>query len=845
MGVLQKIKKQNLAFLLTLVSFGFSEPLAFPEALGFGATVTGGREGSVYHVTNLNDSGTGSFRDAVSAPNRIVIFDVGGIINIQSAVSIKSNITILGQTAPGEGIAIHGGKLSTGKQSNIIIRYLRIRPGDKTASNKDDGLNLYNSKNVIIDHCSVEFAPWNNFGGSSTSADYRITGVTVQNTLIANPIYQQFGAHIESVDGTWAWYYNAFINSHNRNPLDKINSIFVNNIHYNYEAGYTTHTSTNFKHDIINNYFVYGPKGKNTWFQVDKNQTIHAKGNMVDNNRDGKLNGGNTNIYYYQGAGTEIDEPWSELTKNGPILSAASAWRYVNSQSGVLPYDDIDSLIWYQASTLGKAGGKDASGTLYTAVNQTGLPNDGWGYVEAGKAMPDTDKDGIPDYFEEAMGYNVSKDDAMEKAPDGYTYIEKYANWLGAMHTEVLQNGSTTFDLRTITKGFKDVSPTYTVSAVSGGKVRLAKDGYSAVFVPDANFKGLAAFQYTVKGNDDTEYTGRVEVLVKKSNLTTGPSISYVSGNESQNIVLGNAIENVVYKYNSCGGAKVSGLPSGVAFQLNTKDSTITISGKPTTAGVFDYTVSTTEDGGKSNSVSGKITVNKNASYVEAPETFGSLVNAAYPTDGLGVYEDKNRDWIDSGYFNFTNSKESYGVWELYSAKTHKTASLNLRYASGSADKINRYMELFINDESYGIVEFPPTENWITWDSVTVQIALVQGLNKLKLVAVDENSGPNLDEFQFDAEGVSMNESEIVYEKEETGIHASTVPFKNPAFAHFDFENGILESTRSGIATIAVYHLNGRLVAKTSKRVQAGVTYFNLKRSDLPKTIYKVRLLFK
>ena len=489
-----------------------AEPLAFPEAMGFGANATGGRAGTVYHVTNLNDSGEGSFRDAVSQGNRIVVFDVGGIINIKTAVSIKSNITIAGQTAPGEGIAIHGGKLSTGKQSNIIIRYLRIRPGENTASQKDDALNLYDSKNIIVDHCSVELAPWNNFGGSSDNADYRITGVTVQNSLIANPIYQQFGAHIESVDGTWSWYYNAFINSHNRNPLAKINDIFVNNVLYNFEAGYTTHTSTKFKHDVVNNYFVYGPAGKNEWFQVDKNQSFYASGNMIDNNRDGILNGTTSNIYWYQGEGTILDKPWSELTTKGPMLSAATAWRYVNSQSGVLPYDDIDSLIWHQASTLGKEG------KLVKSVAEMGLKtNNGWGEVIAGKAATDSDKDGMPDYFEEAMGYDTAKDDAMTKESDGYVRIEKYINWLGAMHAQVAGNGTLDFDLRTITRGFQEVKPSYTVSAAENGSVKLQKDGYTARFTPDKNFNGLASFKYTVKGNDNTEYTGRVEVLVEKS----------------------------------------------------------------------------------------------------------------------------------------------------------------------------------------------------------------------------------------------------------------------------------------------------------------------------------------
>ncbi len=495
-----------------------AEPLAFPEALGFGANVTGGRAGTVYHVTNLNDDGKGSFRDAVSQGNRIVVFDVGGIINIKTAVSIKSNITIAGQTAPGEGIAIHGGKLSTGKQSNIIIRYLRIRPGENTASTKDDALNLYDAKNVIVDHCSVELAPWNNFGGSSDNADYRVTGITVQNSLIANPIGQQFGAHIESIDGTWAWYYNAFVNTHNRNPLDKINDIFVNNILYNFEAGYTTHTSAKFKHDIVNNYFVYGPEGKNEWFQVDKNQSIYANGNLIDKNRDGVLNGGPTSIYYYQGPGEELKNPWNELTTKGPMMSAASAWRYVTSQSGVLPYDDIDSLIWHQVGTLGKEG------ALVKSVGAMGLKtNNGWGEVIAGKPATDSDKDGMPDYFEEAMGYDTAKDDAMTKESDGYVRIEKYINWLGAMHAQVAGNGTLDFDLRTITRGFQSVKPTYSVSTAENGSVELQKDGYTARFTPDKDFKGLASFKYTVKGNDNTEYTGRVEILVEKSTNASEP----------------------------------------------------------------------------------------------------------------------------------------------------------------------------------------------------------------------------------------------------------------------------------------------------------------------------------
>src|SRR4051794_16483664 len=97
---------------------------AFPGAEGFGAAVTGGRGGAVYHVINLNDSGQGSFRDAVSQPNRTVVFDVGGVIRMASNISVSNNITIAGQTAPGEGICLYGNQVTFSNRDNIIVRYL-------------------------------------------------------------------------------------------------------------------------------------------------------------------------------------------------------------------------------------------------------------------------------------------------------------------------------------------------------------------------------------------------------------------------------------------------------------------------------------------------------------------------------------------------------------------------------------------------------------------------------------------------------------------------------------------------------------------------------------------------
>src|SRR5436305_9150658 len=107
-------------FVLAMVAAADAQPVAFTGAEGFGALATGGRAGKVVHVTTLDDAGAGSFRDAVSGPDRFVIFDVGGTINLKSPLTIANNITIAGQTAPGDGIAIYGSSVSLSNAKNVI-----------------------------------------------------------------------------------------------------------------------------------------------------------------------------------------------------------------------------------------------------------------------------------------------------------------------------------------------------------------------------------------------------------------------------------------------------------------------------------------------------------------------------------------------------------------------------------------------------------------------------------------------------------------------------------------------------------------------------------------------------
>jgi hypothetical protein len=512
--------------LLGLSCLGHAATLvAFPGALGFGNAATGGRTGTVYHVTNLNDAGAGSFRDAVSASNRIVVFDVGGTITLKTAVSAKGNLTIAGQTAPGGGIGFRGGEISFAKQSNVIMRHVRIRPGSETSSTEDDALSLYLAENIILDHCSFEFAPWNNIDGVGTSTD-KVTNISFQYCLIADPTGQQFGAHCESVESDWSWYYNAFVNSHNRNPLAKTNTVFVNNVEYNNEASYTTHTSTNFKHDIVNNYFIYGPATSgNTWFQVDKNQAIYYSGNMQDSDKDGALGGAATTPYWYQGAGDILTAPWSTVTTGNPIYSAATAFRLVTSQSGTLPYDQLDSLIWGQVKTLGKGtagpgAGSAGPSSLYTSQAQTGLGNNGYGTIVSGNKSTDTDNDGLPDFWEKAMGSNATKDDAMTLGSDGYALIEGYINWLATPHARVVNSGSVDIDLLAYTQGFKPVSPSFTVTSPVKGTTTLLADGHTVHFIPTAGASGMGSFAYAVKGSDGSSWNSSVSVLVEPGTTT-------------------------------------------------------------------------------------------------------------------------------------------------------------------------------------------------------------------------------------------------------------------------------------------------------------------------------------
>jgi hypothetical protein len=408
-----------IASLLLAAGVTAQTPIAFPGAYGFGAAATGGRGGTIYHVTNLNDSGAGSFRDATSVGHRIIVFDVGGYIALQSPVSVTSNLTILGQTAPGGGIGTMGREISLSNSANIIMRNMRIRQGSLDPDTGKSALNMGTGNDIILDQCSFEYGVFDGVDAVGT------TNFTVSNSIIADPIGQQFNAHIEV--GPSTLYRNLWVNAHNRQPLAKDSDQYINNVIYNYQAAYTAaNTGGIFSHDIISNYFITGPSttsAGDAFYQMNNTQSAYAVGNMLDSNKNGILDG---SAYNTVGSALVLNAPWAATTTSIPTLSAAAAYASLVASVGAMPRDQVDAFVLNDVTSLG------TSGKIYSNQSSTGLANDGYGIIASGTQFTETSNSGIPDYWAVANGISTSDANAGTYAygSTGYENVEVYANSL-------------------------------------------------------------------------------------------------------------------------------------------------------------------------------------------------------------------------------------------------------------------------------------------------------------------------------------------------------------------------------------------------------------------------------
>jgi hypothetical protein len=455
------LSKQTLTSLLfcglSLSSIDLSaQTLAFPEATGFGRYTTGARGAAnpqIYLVTNLNDSGPGSFRDAVSQPGRFVIFKVGGIVNLQSVVAVAANTTIAGQTAPGEGIVFLGPRVSFTGANNTIARYLRIRYGG--TSQNQDASGIANGANIILDHMTFTWGTdevfsvnWDNNG---TSPD----NITIQNSIIGQGMHRHNhsagGLMQPPPGGKISLIGNLYICNKTRNNKIKGINEFVNNVVYNWGNYGNTygHTQSGEAYimggdsagssfaNIINNYFIGGPNTSSTVttpFSVgNANFNLYGSGNYFDNNKNGALDGTlvpqDLTGYPVGDPAAILATPYDYPMKN-PTLTAQAAYDKIIAGAGA-SYPRRDQVDGLMISDLMSKGTTATYVYVQTDLTtQFGFTNGGAGHVYGAPAPLDTDNDGMPDAWETANGLNPNVFDALAVSTTHAPYlnIEVYIN---------------------------------------------------------------------------------------------------------------------------------------------------------------------------------------------------------------------------------------------------------------------------------------------------------------------------------------------------------------------------------------------------------------------------------
>lgn len=488
--------------------------LAFPGAEGGGRYAAGGRGGAVYEVTNLNDSGAGSFRDAVSQPNRTVVFRVSGVINLGSPLTIsKNNITVAGQTAPGDGICLTGYTFRV-RASDVIVRYIRSRLTD-VKNVEDDAMNSFSGAfaNIIIDHCSISWSV------DETGTFYDIKNFTLQWCLLSESLYNSVhgkGAH--GYGGIWggnnaSFHHNLLAHHTSRNPRfcgsrftgkpEEEVVDFRNNVIYNWGNGNSAYGGEGGHYNMVNNYYKPGPAtpgNLTTSSATNKRNRIlqytsyyfatdaavypdtlfggqfYVDGNFVygypDVSADNWAKGVQTDAYKRAAqlkASAKQNLPFS----TPPVTTQSAEQAYLSVLAGAgatLPKRDaIDQRIVGEvqngtatfAGPTYSSGVSNPSGIIDTQTDVGGMPA-----YQSTTAPADSDHDGMPDSWETQHGLNPGDNsDRNTIAGDGYTNLEVYLNSIAAVDdptATIIVNAA----LQPFTQqaGTPSVSQSYTVS---------------------------------------------------------------------------------------------------------------------------------------------------------------------------------------------------------------------------------------------------------------------------------------------------------------------------------------------------------------------------------------------
>jgi hypothetical protein len=397
--------------------FAQAQPPAFPGAEGFGATATGSRGKPVVLVTNLQDDGAGSFREAAQRSNATILFAVSGVIHLKSNMNLGSNLTIAGQSAPGTGVTVADAKVSLTNSSNIIIRYMRFR-GGIAESPKVSSLNLANASHVMLDHLSIEWGRWDNIQTNGNNYS------TIQNSIIGEGINpQKFGCLCESDDLTLS--HNLWIDNKSRNPKGKGHIQYVNNVVYNWGVtGYVGgHSATYHYADLVGNYFIKGPDSSNSFIgEFTKTDHTYQADNFADMNLNGKLDGQPVTKEDFEHVNADVLEtPFAKPQIPVHIDSTKKLVHKVADEAGdSLCRDAVDARLVSDLLSFG------TKGRLIKDQGEVG----GLPLSYEGKAAFDSDGDGIPDTWEAHHHLNPhNPSDAEQIDPKtGYSHLELYLN---------------------------------------------------------------------------------------------------------------------------------------------------------------------------------------------------------------------------------------------------------------------------------------------------------------------------------------------------------------------------------------------------------------------------------
>ncbi|OAL48037.1 pectate lyase-like protein [Pyrenochaeta sp. DS3sAY3a] len=386
--------------------------LAFPGAEGFGRNAIGGRNGKVYVVSNLNDSGAGSLRDAVSQPDRIIVFSTGGVIKIKERIVVSKRISILGQTAPGDGITVYGNGWSFSNADDAIVRYIRIRMGKIGTSGKD-GITIAEGSNMIFDHVSVTWGRDETF--SISGAD--VGNITIQNSIIGQGLETHSCGGLMQTDlgNGISLFRNLYVDNKTRNPKVKGTNDFTNNVVYNWGGGggyIAGDSSAASEANIVGNYFISGPSTSVTAFtRGNGNFKGFVDANWYDSNKDGVLNGVQLGVSSSNYGGMVIQSAKFPFPAPAKILSAADALALAEKSVGASKVrDSIDKRLVAELQSYGKSG--------QLISDETASPMNGPGAIASGTPWVDANGNGIPDNVE--AQFKTVEDWANSLVPAGY-----------------------------------------------------------------------------------------------------------------------------------------------------------------------------------------------------------------------------------------------------------------------------------------------------------------------------------------------------------------------------------------------------------------------------------------